>query len=317
MAPSLREIIECGKKICLPSQFSTYIDWLASWTRPLAEESSSQSSNEVVQKQIKDFPNGYPRFSALIASHSSFHVCRRFSNLRARLLLLKQDRLSILEEQLEEIDRDESQSLSLASFRRDGNKKRHAVLADIQDALNDYDAYLERYQRASSFDAAPSRTISNLQNWVDGTGCIARNETAYLEHAEDLFSLATSEDRLVTWLEARTEDFCVFCWNLFPRTKAASSLRGLLDVSRDPNVHIFSPSFLRVAVYILVAPFITVLLLTPVIICNFVSQLLARLIIVVAATITFVSVLSGVSKARTIELIIAGATYDNLPITFC
>ena len=39
--------------------------------------------------QVEDYLPGYPRFAALVASHDSFHLCRRFSNLWARLLLLK------------------------------------------------------------------------------------------------------------------------------------------------------------------------------------------------------------------------------------
>jgi len=87
---------------------------------------------------VEDFPAGYPRFSALIASHDSFHLCRRFSNLRARLLLLKQDRLSLLEKRLEKIDREEVELLLLGSSRDDTNIERISVLAEIDEALADY-----------------------------------------------------------------------------------------------------------------------------------------------------------------------------------
>lgn len=87
---------------------------------------------------VQDFPQGYPRFSALVASHHSFHLCRRFSALRTRLLLVKQDRLTVLEKRLEKLDEDEVAKLSLGSCRADNNKDRHAVLAEIDDALADY-----------------------------------------------------------------------------------------------------------------------------------------------------------------------------------
>jgi hypothetical protein len=87
---------------------------------------------------VEDYPRGYARFSALIASHVSFHLCRRFSNLRARLLLLKQDRLSLLEKRLEKIDRDEANVLFLGSSRRDSNSERRSVLSEIDAALSDY-----------------------------------------------------------------------------------------------------------------------------------------------------------------------------------
>lgn len=96
------------------------------------------SRSVLLTATVQDFRPGYPRFSALIASHHSFHLCRRFSDLRTRLLLLKQDRLTILEKRLEKLDRDEVASLSLGTCRADKNEDRHAVLAEVDDALTDY-----------------------------------------------------------------------------------------------------------------------------------------------------------------------------------
>jgi hypothetical protein len=55
-----------------------------------------------------------------------------------RLLLLKQDRLSQLEKQLEKIDQEEATPLSLRSSRRDTNNERSSVLLEIDAALADY-----------------------------------------------------------------------------------------------------------------------------------------------------------------------------------
>ncbi|KAM0259336.1 hypothetical protein ACHAQJ_003367 [Trichoderma viride] len=138
-----------------------------------------------------------------------------------RLLLLKQDRLSLLEERLEKIDCDEVAMLSLGNCRADRNEHRRAVLVEIDDALADYgnagwgtvllglvemthsvlDAFLERHQRALTFGTAPARSVLNLCNWVDGKGLIARAETTYLEHWEGLRTLAALEDSIIIWLE--------------------------------------------------------------------------------------------------------------------
>lgn len=87
---------------------------------------------------VEDYPVGRPRFAALIASHESFSFCRRFSYLRARLLLEKQDHLSLLEKQLGDIDSEESNRLHLSSSRLDGNEKRKQVTKEIDNALVDY-----------------------------------------------------------------------------------------------------------------------------------------------------------------------------------
>jgi hypothetical protein len=98
---------------------------------------------------VEYYPPGYPRFSALVAADDSFHLCRRFSNLRARLLLLKQDRLSVLEKQLEKIDREETAILFLGSSRSDSNEKRNSVLSEIDTVLADYG--VPSFSSSSSF----------------------------------------------------------------------------------------------------------------------------------------------------------------------
>ena len=55
-------------------------------------------------------------------------------------------------------------------------------------------------------------------------------------------------------------------------------------------------------------PFISTLLLAPVVVCNCLDSLTARLLIIVIAATAFIAVLSGSTKARTVELIVAGAT---------
>lgn len=46
---------------------------------------------------VEDFREGYPRFTSLISSHDPFFLFRRFGRLRARLLLIKQDKLAVLD----------------------------------------------------------------------------------------------------------------------------------------------------------------------------------------------------------------------------
>ena len=87
---------------------------------------------------VEDYRPGYPQFSALVGSHDAFHVYRRFSSTRARLLLLKQDRVSALEQQLEQVDDEETSPLFLGTARRDRNAARLQVLDDIDAALAEY-----------------------------------------------------------------------------------------------------------------------------------------------------------------------------------
>ena len=87
---------------------------------------------------VEDYPLGYPRFSALVGAHSAFSLSRRFTVVRARLLLVKQDRVSALEGQLRELDEQEQRPLFLGSLRRDGNTERANLLSELDPALADY-----------------------------------------------------------------------------------------------------------------------------------------------------------------------------------
>ncbi len=73
-----------------------------------------------------------------MGAHPDFSVSRRFSVVRARLLLLKQQRVAALEKQLEELDLQEPRPLYLGSFQADANATRLQVLKDLDEALADY-----------------------------------------------------------------------------------------------------------------------------------------------------------------------------------
>lgn len=106
-----------------------------------AQSLSEPQGEEKASPLIEDYPSGYPRFAAFVGAHGSFQVCRRFSNLRARLLLLKQDELSVLEMDLEELDREEPNLLYLGSRRDDKNKERQSILSKIDHTLAEYGRY--------------------------------------------------------------------------------------------------------------------------------------------------------------------------------
>ncbi|KAM6487649.1 hypothetical protein HDV62DRAFT_350364 [Trichoderma sp. SZMC 28011] len=313
--PELGEQGEQGGPSSRPNRHVGCFDWLSSriktWTKT---DTATKDACDVAPRQttrqmtgqIEDFPPGYPQFSALVASHNSFHICRRFSTLRTRLLLLKQDRLSILERQLEKIDRNEKAMLSLGSCRVDKNEDRRVVLTEIDDALADYDAFLERHQRALTLSTAPSRPVTHLCNWVESKGSIARAETAYLEHQEDIFSLAAPEDNIISWLETLAEYIAFYSDKWFAKAQNP----------QESDIYIFPPSLIQRAVRVFLVPLVTVLLLTPVIICNFIDGLTARLVIVVFATTGFIAALSCLIKIRAIDLIIAGATYTTVLVVF-
>lgn len=94
---------------------------------------------------VEDAPSGYPRDAALLSTNSSFYVYRRFLRLRARLLLYKQDSLITLEEELDQIDRNEPKVLFLGNQRRDKNNERKIVMKMIEHGLTDYGKFVRSW----------------------------------------------------------------------------------------------------------------------------------------------------------------------------
>jgi polyferredoxin len=84
---------------------------------------------------VEEFRPGYPRYTALLSAHPSFHNFRRFTRTRLRLLLLKQDEIAVLEESLDKIDSAEECELFLGCRRRDTNPARQEILRQLKLSL--------------------------------------------------------------------------------------------------------------------------------------------------------------------------------------
>ncbi len=87
---------------------------------------------------VESYPAGYPQYSALVSSYDFFFVFRSFRQLRARLLLAKQDELQVLEAQLEQLDRNEASPFFLGTCREDSNAGRAALLSQVHLKLTEY-----------------------------------------------------------------------------------------------------------------------------------------------------------------------------------
>ncbi|KAK0633929.1 hypothetical protein B0T14DRAFT_576202 [Immersiella caudata] len=249
------------------------------------------------QVAVEDYRQGYHRFSALVALDDAFTAFRRFHRLRVRLLLLRQDKITLLEKRLDAIDGKEPCPSFLGCRRMDGNTEREAVISEIENALAGYDALIQRSNQVLGFESPESQHDLSLQNWLEGNACIAREESRFLEHSDDLFTFSRSNDRVVSWLERTVSKLLAFL-GMWSRPNS----------SRDPHVHIFPKLRTYRLARTLLAPFVTCLLLVPVAVCNLLESPTARLVVMTTATSVFAMALSLLTKPRTVELAVAGAT---------
>ncbi|KAI0436947.1 hypothetical protein F4803DRAFT_566438 [Xylaria telfairii] len=252
-------------------------------------------------KTIEEYRAGYPRFCAFAAANPNFLICRRFLRLRSRILYLKQDKLVQLEQQLDNLDQNETSPLFLGMSRCDRNTARTSALSQISVLLDDYDCFLEKTHRVLGYN---QRDVSSLRNWMEN-GSLSKVERKYLDQERDLINLASSNDAGRKNLEDWVEDFVVDNW------KGFRSIPGH-EASTDPNIYLYSGTLIKGIADTLMLLLIAILLLTPVVACILITSMWARISVIIGATLIYLSILSRLTKAKMIELILAGATFATI-----
>jgi hypothetical protein len=88
-----------------------------------------------------------------------------------------------------------------------------------------------------AYGRASSRDVTSLQNWLDQTGCLTREESAYLDKPNDLISLASSSDSALKRLENWIEDQLIQYHKGFRAVRMFLKLVGQVANSRqEPRV---------------------------------------------------------------------------------
>jgi hypothetical protein len=96
-----------------------------------------------VTTKVQQYPAGYPQLAALLNSDSDFPVYRRFGTLRSRVILHRQHELAKLEEQLMELDKEDSKShphriQSVRKDEADTGSQRSILVDTIELKLKNY-----------------------------------------------------------------------------------------------------------------------------------------------------------------------------------
>ncbi|EYE91801.1 uncharacterized protein EURHEDRAFT_416073 [Aspergillus ruber CBS 135680] len=260
----------------------------------------------VPQRPPEDQPAGYPRLSAHIAADDTHQIYRRFSTLRTRILLSKQDSLSVLENKLDKIDRAEKCKVFLENRRRDRNQERQNVLLQIEGELAGYDELVERSARVASYTQARKRDVERLKKWVDENGCIAKEESRYLGQGKDLFTFSSEDEDPLSRLERSVEDA------LIPFFKTYYKKQTTQDTPPNGNVSIPSIFLAKRVARASMAAIVTTALLLPMLVCNFLPSPTARVAITAISVMVLISMMSGFTKARSIEVLAASAIYATV-----
>jgi hypothetical protein len=81
------------------------------------------------------------------------------------------------------------------------------------------------------FNAAKPRDILSLQNWVNGSACLAREETAYLTRGDDLFCSASPNESCIKATEDWLEDNIIHFYKGFRKVSTLIVLGPSFNLS--------------------------------------------------------------------------------------
>ncbi|PVH94288.1 hypothetical protein DM02DRAFT_539782, partial [Periconia macrospinosa] len=86
------------------------------------------------------------------------------------------------------------------------SQQRDTILAETDTALTDYESLIQPNSLILALPCGWRRYIRSLQKWVDGNRCIAREETEYLQHCDNLVTAASSsKGTVLAWIKIRLE----------------------------------------------------------------------------------------------------------------
>ncbi|KAL1393036.1 hypothetical protein HDK64DRAFT_559 [Phyllosticta capitalensis] len=238
-------------------------------------------------------------------------IFRRFTNVRIRLILRQQFEIRKLERELQILDqRDERDNIeALISQESDTNKDRERTLNLLKVALAEYDDLLQRNQWAM-------RVLEPTNNHVESTrnefaNLIVRSEAYFADG--DFIDVGGATDPKLGRLYHFSENLAISSLALWSGLVERMQRRRLIKKS-DPGT-MQGPLFRKIARTIAASLSILMLLL-PMIILNFVSTAGVRLAVVSVFSMVFISALTALSAAGTMEIFLAGAAYAAVLVVY-
>ncbi|ETS78042.1 hypothetical protein PFICI_10104 [Pestalotiopsis fici W106-1] len=138
---------------------------------------------------------GYKGYVDFLSSDDDLFILRRFNALNTRIALVKQDKISELEQRLAEIDEQHRQrdapDVNNGTI-RDDLEERRLLLNDISDEIYRYNKIVLQQSRLREYPAASTSDIKNIEKWhfnrkgKEDYGAIDADEQKYLNHKNDL-----------------------------------------------------------------------------------------------------------------------------------
>lgn len=273
-------------------------------------------------QRIDDHPQGYPQLAAFVNSDENFLIARKYGFLRSRVLLYRQDELSVLERDLIRLDADdeENRKFALRSRKRDEETdtdpvySRKVLMQKIDDKLKEYDGLVSRIKTYLSFRAPSSRNAKTFIDWIDDHKPLSIEESDFIKHKDDFVALSDGQES--GWLDGIVEDGLGWC---LPK-KLMKSLFTSEEQSKktdDDHLHLYSKRRIDIVVRLVLVLTTVGLLVGPSAVLYFVTgQSALKICLIMVFTLLFAAALSVCTKAKRHEMLAATATYAAVLVVF-
>jgi len=317
--------------------------WFRAWSRSKTETVDQdihfeQAVTRTNTRVLEECPNGYPRAAAFLSSEVNFTAFRGFKYLHVRLLLEKQQDITLLERELDDLDKTDYQDeeganpkgkrrLRNRSFDKrtprhdnDEARSRQEILDDLHIKLLEYDELLLKTRDTFALQQPSSRDYRSVRTWFCNKTPLDGSEAAFIEKKEDIVTLRSGREwsAFDGFIENSLRKLDIFGLN-----KKLFCTPELLAKTRDENITYYSASRVESFVGAIISILVMTLMVIPVwIMCHLtatgegvVTEYKAVGVWLVF-TLLFATIMSLLTKARRHELFAASAAYAAVLVVF-
>ncbi|KAL1393037.1 hypothetical protein HDK64DRAFT_333677 [Phyllosticta capitalensis] len=249
---------------------------------------------------------GYARFADLLCE-PRYQNFRSFKYLRVRMLLRQQRILDHLETQLRSLDNFDARFHNTWTHDpdKDLNEEREALFVRLGVELQVFDELLQNNKAILKADQPYNKRVEEIRNFA--AHCINPVQVRYLDMPDLVYTGGDGKfDQLHRYSDAIVQ-------KIFQFREQIDRARHVYDYDR--HTHMRDAISSKIARGI--AAFLSILvLLLPMIILNFVETSGWKLAIVSIFAAVFISALTILSAAGTLEIFVAGATYCAVLVVF-
>ncbi|KAF6240808.1 hypothetical protein HO173_001481 [Letharia columbiana] len=273
-------------------------------------------------QRIDDHPCGYPQLAAFVNSDENFLIARKYGFLRSRVLLYRQDELSVLERDLIKLDADDEKNrgFALTSRKRDEETdndpiySRKVLIQKIDDKLKEYDGLVSRIKTYLSLRAPTSRNAKTFIDWIEDHKPLSPEESTFIQHKDDFVALSDGQE--CGWLDGMVEDGLSWCLPVKLMKKFFTSEEQTKKTD-DDHLHLYSRRRIDIVVRLVLVLTTVGLLVGPSAVLYFVNgQSALKICLIMVFTLLFAAALSVCTKAKRHEMLAATATYAAVLVVF-